>query len=94
MRQRGESRYCTPSEIERRQKVQAKATRSSHWSFTSSAVAPKVEIALAKGKAGMGQRQSLREAQDKREVERAMRVCHERSILKRRTKNEPRLRCA
>ena len=42
----------------------------------------KVEIALAKGKQEWDKRQSLREAQDKREAERAMRAYTKRPNYK------------
>ena len=74
------------SEIERiGQKVQAKGYTVVPLELYFIGGRAKVEIALAKGKQEWDKRQSLREAQDKREAERAMRAYTKRPNYKWRT---------
>lgn len=71
------------SEIERiGQKVQAKGYTVVPLELYFIGGRAKVEIALAKGKQEWDKRQSLREAQDKREAERAMRAYTKRPNYK------------
>ena len=71
------------SEIERiGQKVQAKGYTIVPLELYFIGGRAKVEIALAKGKQEWDKRQSLREAQDKREAERAMRAYTKRPNYK------------
>ncbi len=81
MRQRG-SESATPQKLSGSAKVQAKGyTIDPTGAPTSSAVAPKLRSRWPKSKQEWDKRQSLREAQDKREAERAMRAYAKRPAV-------------